>query len=1318
LLILHHLLKIIFGDRIMKKDGRYLKHKNRVFAKAVVPLALASALVGCSDDDYTPAEPFTQPPLTDAERDTTGGSKVEYLDPGLIVVPAEDQGMAISWRWSGLDEQRAIYKVYKNGEFYRSARPNDPTFMIDINGLPTDTYQVKTFVDDAEKDASKVVQASEKPFLSIPLNTPSSGFVDGVEYSYSANDASAADLTGDGQYELIVKWEPSNAKDNSQAGKTGDVLIDAYTMEGELLWRINLGKNIRAGAHYTQFMAFDFNQDGRAEIAMKTAEGTMDGRGNYVCSDTVECDNDADYRNDGGYILAGPEFLTMFDGVSGEALDTIDYIPERGDDINATWGDGYGNRVDRFLGGVAYLDGQRPSLIMSRGYYTRAVVAAFDFNQDGQFVEKWVYDSNTDPESPTIAGQGAHSLSIADVDADGADEIIFGAATIDNDGTTLYSTELGHGDALHVADIIPDREGLEVFMVHECPSCYTKDGVGYGVEIHDAATGEIIHSQSGDGDDVGRGVTADIDPNYPGMESWGSRGQLMASDGTLIGDSKPSMNFAIWWDGDLSRELLDGSLITKWNPDDKLVEKEPLFDALTVRNGSGVSNNGTKATPSLQADILGDWREEVVMANEDSSKLLIYTTNHETDIRLPTLMHDRQYRNAIAWQNTAYNQPPHPSFYMGTDMELYKHVVKELPQFKTTMVEAQPFTKMVAQGNNDNILVKVYPGEAEVGSITVMRSETNDMSSAQTVGTLEDGSTTFADTTAVPDTTYYYWVDVKDAGGSTISGLDMSSMARMTSTLIPRVEAASSNNYVDLTWVTDLHLSEIKIYRAETTEMGVIPAKPDAYYAMVNPNAKTWTDETTVEGGKYYYWVELTTTDGDVAIAEPAFGENIIFQETNLDYTYRDETMTICWDMQNFPVINWSQLYRNTSNQAAGRGKIHDLSSDQLYQGCTVDGIDIVEGTSYWYMFKYNTATGTPTSEIVGPFVPDEAPVTGLMADSDPVLQTINLTWNLRNFGQDITNVDLYRGTSASMDNKELVRSDARVIDGRLRDIGGDNGFVDGTTYWYSFELTLEDGSTVTTDAEGEVLFELPQPESNLITRLEDGGIRIDWNLKNYEGIFSNIEILRNTEAMADGATPIIGGLEPKGAVADYDNLVETQTYWYMMRVTMDDGTVITDEPMGEIEYFANPTTTALTINENEDGYCEMVDGLIESNWVGYEGEGFSNTNNAEGMYISYKVNIQEAATYRFLLRYGNGAGDNRFASVDVGSAIDAFTIDMESTGAWDTWLETYESYELQSGEYLVKLKAATGGGLGNVDYLTIDNLTGTKAPIAVPCVP
>jgi rhamnogalacturonan endolyase len=345
----------------------------------------------------------------------------------------------------------------------------------------------------------------------------------------------------------------------------------------------------------------------------------------------------------------------VFDGRTGKALATTDYLPARGS--VAAWGDNYGNRVDRFLGGVAYLDGRRPSAIFSRGYYTRAVVAAWDY-RDGVLSSRWVFD--TDKEGSAVRGQGSHWFAVADVDGDGRDDIVYGAAAIGSDGHMLYSTGLCHGDALHVGKLDPTRAGLQAYMVHETPSCYGATGS----EMHDAATGQVLWGVSGSGADVGRGVCADIDPNYLGEECWASRGGLMAANGHQISAARPgNMNFASWWDGDLGRELLDGTVINKWQPTTGSVVR--LLDGAPY---GAASNNGTKATPVLSADILGDWREEVVWRTADNSALLVFTTTAPTTARIPTLMHDPQYRAQVAGLNAGYNQPPHPSFYLGEGM--------------------------------------------------------------------------------------------------------------------------------------------------------------------------------------------------------------------------------------------------------------------------------------------------------------------------------------------------------------------------------------------------------------------------------------------------------------------------------------------------------------------------------------------------------------------------------------------------------------------------------------------------------------------------
>jgi rhamnogalacturonan endolyase len=343
-------------------------------------------------------------------------------------------------------------------------------------------------------------------------------------------------------------------------------------------------------------------------------------------------------------------------------MSTVDYIPNRypldgWGGIGGNGGnDSNGNRVDRFLAGVAYLDGVHPSLIMCRGYYGRSVIAAWDW-QNGQLTSRWVFDS-AKPGLGKFSGMGNHSLSIADVDNDGKDEIIYGAMTVDDDGTGMYSTGLRHGDALHVGDLLPDRPGLEVWGIHENEVPIKGYENCFGAALFDAKTGEILWGKL-PGKDVGRGVAADIDSTFLGAEMWCSGGEgLWTSEGKVIGENPSSANFLVWWDGDLLRELLNRNKISKYKGEDLLVAE------------GFRSNNGTKATPTLSADLFGDWREEVILATQDGKLLRIYTTTIPTKYRFPTLMHDPQYRVAIAWQNVAYNQPPHPGFYLGHGMNL------------------------------------------------------------------------------------------------------------------------------------------------------------------------------------------------------------------------------------------------------------------------------------------------------------------------------------------------------------------------------------------------------------------------------------------------------------------------------------------------------------------------------------------------------------------------------------------------------------------------------------------------------------------------
>ena len=502
-------------------------------------------------------------------------------------------------------------------------------------------------------------------FLNVPLTKPADATLpDGQTVTYAPGDGTVGDLDGDGEYELIFLWQPSISKDNSQAGYTGKVYAEAVKLDGTSLWRIDLGINIRAGAHYTQLEVFDLDSDGKAEVAFKTADGTVDGVG------TVIGNAAADHRNSEGYVLSGPEYLTVFDGETGAAIDTVDYVPARGS-VGA-WGDTYGNRVDRFLAGVGYLGGETPSLIMSRGYYTRTVIVAWDL-VGGELVQRWTFDS--DVAGSQYRGQGNHQFITADVDRDGLDEIVFGAMTIDDDGTPLYNTGLLHGDALHVGDFVTDRSGLEVYGVHETPS----GNGGIIASMRDAETGKVLWSNPGSRD-TGRGAAADIDPTSPGAEAWNVGGDgsfnspvgtLNASTGEVLSTDIPPANFVTWWDGDLTREITDHDYdaatstgvpeISKWDPE--------TSEAVVIKRLDGtLTSNTTKGNPVIQADLFGDWREELAVRAADGNSIRIYTTTDVTEARIPTLMHDSQYRLAVAGQNSAYNQPPHPSFFLGAGM--------------------------------------------------------------------------------------------------------------------------------------------------------------------------------------------------------------------------------------------------------------------------------------------------------------------------------------------------------------------------------------------------------------------------------------------------------------------------------------------------------------------------------------------------------------------------------------------------------------------------------------------------------------------------
>jgi len=587
----------------------------------------------------------------------SNGRVMEKLDRGVCAA-YNGSGMLVSWRTLATDSANTTFKVYQNGTLIKEVGAGEATNCFVSGATAADKFTVDTYVNGfAAETGNEAIMLGNKNsgqsggYMDIALEKPADQTMpDGTTCTYTPNDASVGDADGDGEYEIYLKWDPSNSQDNSKNGYTGTVFIDCYKLDGTRLFRIDLGKNIRAGAHYTQFMVYDFDCDGKSELMCKTSDGTVDGKGKVVG------DGSKDYRDSNGRILTGNEYLTLFDGYTGAALDTVNYTPARG--TVSDWGDNYGNRVDRFLSGVAYLDGKTPSAVFARGYYTRTAIATYDI-VDKKIVERWVFDTGHD-SSNKFYGQGNHSLAVMDVDTDGKDEIIYGSCCIDDNGKGLYSTGYGHGDCMQAGDLIPEREGLEIFQVHE-------EEAHWCGEIHDAKTGQIIFEAAGTGD-VGRGIALNMDASNPGMEFTSiadsvvygynpSSGKVESLGYSWSNVTKWGMNSAVWYDGDLEREPLDRTMIDGYN-------KGRLF------TGDASYNNGSKSNASLTADIFGDWREELIFPANDGTTLRIFSTTYETDVKLFTLMHDSQYRTGVAIENVGYNQAPNTSFFLGTGYAL------------------------------------------------------------------------------------------------------------------------------------------------------------------------------------------------------------------------------------------------------------------------------------------------------------------------------------------------------------------------------------------------------------------------------------------------------------------------------------------------------------------------------------------------------------------------------------------------------------------------------------------------------------------------
>ena len=608
---------------------------------------------------------------------------MENLDRGLVAVKVSE-GMFLSWRITGQEWYDVKYNVYRGGSKL-NAIPLEVSNFTDSEGTLSSVYTVRTVINGIEGEDSKAASVLADQYLEIKMRDITRN---GYDYNslYSLNDATIADLDGDGEMEVIIKRMNT---DFSVANDSVFTYFEAYKLDGTFLWAIDCGPNLVSSGHVeTNLAAFDFDGDGRAEIVMRTADGTIDGKGKVIGDANANYRPHVNQTANMQYMTQGPEFLSLFDGLTGEEIDRVEYIP-RGD-VNS-WGDGYGHRANKFFFGAPYLDGRNPSVLITRGIYTRIVMRTFDV-VDKKLIRRWENDFDTN-EWPDYYGQGNHNYTIADVDGDGRDEIVYGSMTVDDDGKGLYSTKYGHGDAIHVGDFDPYHKGIEIFACLE-------SSPHWGAAFRDGATDETFIKYVR-GRDCGRCCAGNVTDDFIGAELWAGGNMWSATTREKVGTSGGAENFILYWDGDLLQETFDYTNVND-------VTANGYGTPAVFKYGQGnileflgtATNNHTKGNPCMQVDIFGDWREELILRTTDDMALRIYTTTEPTEYRNYTLLHDFQYRQAICWQMCGYNQPPHVSYFLGKAENI---TIPPPPAMTNERIEIT--SQIDNSGNNSHLLM-------------------------------------------------------------------------------------------------------------------------------------------------------------------------------------------------------------------------------------------------------------------------------------------------------------------------------------------------------------------------------------------------------------------------------------------------------------------------------------------------------------------------------------------------------------------------------------------------------------------------------------